>query len=82
MPFSLIRAAEDISNWNCGKFKKWGIVLKVRNSGYYWKLSKHSDQAKQLEEPMQQMAQYLRQIVAKEQQMQEAAQAPVEGGYA
>jgi len=28
---------------------------------------------------MQQMAQYLGQIVAKEQQMQEAAQAPVEG---
>jgi len=37
------------------------------------------EQAKQLEEPMQQMAQYLGQVVAKEQQMQQATQAPVEG---
>ena len=40
---------------------------------------KNPDQAKQLEEPMQQMAQYLGQVVAKEQQMQQAVQAPVEG---
>jgi len=40
---------------------------------------KNPDQAKQLEEPMQQMAQYLGQVVAKEQQMQQATQAPVEG---
>ena len=40
---------------------------------------KNPDQATQLEEQMQQMAQYLGQVVAKEQQVQQEAQAPVEG---
>ncbi len=55
------------------------LLLNHANMHFQQLQQKNPDQAKQLEEPMQQMAQYLGQVVAKEQQAQQAAQAPVEG---
>ena len=34
MAFSLIRAAEDISNWNCGKFKKREKRFRLRIAAF------------------------------------------------
>ena len=65
-----------------------GDALEVGKRGFYGQLPKNPDQATQLEQPMQQMAHYLGQVVAKEQQMKQATQqaaqeeaVPVEGGY-
>jgi HD-like signal output (HDOD) protein len=55
------------------------LLLNHANMHFQQLQQKNPDQAKQLEEPLQQMAQYLGQVVAKEQQAQQAAQAPVEG---
>ena len=67
------------------------LLMNHANMHFQQLQKKNPNQAAQLEEPLQQMAQFLGQQVAKEQQMQQAAQAaqapaeeaavPVEGGY-